>query len=110
LKFNDGEFPNRKIIKKFLTIISDVYSKKNILKESKTNMYEKQTIITNSKKDEYKLIKKENNQIYSNENNLKNNNILINNEENLNSDKNIQELKQDEEPCIAVHCIAGLGR
>lgn len=46
-----------------------------------------------------------------NNNNNPNCNSNNNNDENANSDKSNKELKEDEmQPCIAVHCIAGLGR
>lgn len=105
MKFNDGEFPNKTIIKKFLNIIFQVYNKKNY-KDKETNKNENRKASTSSKIDEYRVINKDVLEGNSNENN-NNNNIG----DNINSDKTNKEFKEDEmQPCIAVHCIAGLGR
>ena len=108
MKFNDGEFPNRNIIKKFLNIISQVYNKKNSKdKDPKKNGNQKAS--TSSKIDEYRVINKNIVEGNLNENDKNNNNN--NNGDSVNSEKSNKEFKEEEmQPCIAVHCIAGLGR
>jgi hypothetical protein len=109
LKFNDGEFPNKKIIKKFLNIISQVYTKKNN-NDKDPNKNGNRKASTNSKIEENRILN--NNILEGNykENNINNINNYINGDI-VNSDKSNKELKEEEmQPCIAVHCIAGLGR